>query len=212
MKFGGLLGLVLLLVSCTPNTLEPNPRAVDEENPVTEQTAIATFGGGCFWCIEACYIELEGVHSAVSGYMGGDDTDPTYKEVCDGTTGHAEVVQVTYDPSVISYDKLLEVFFTIHDPTQLNRQGNDVGTQYRSAIFWHTEAQRDAANSVIAELGKSGAYSEPIVTEVTEAPKFYTAEDYHQNYLAENPENGYCQVVVIPKVEKFRKVFAERLK
>jgi peptide-methionine (S)-S-oxide reductase len=174
--------------------------------------AIATLAGGCFWCIESVFNRLRGVGSAVSGYMGGHTLNPTYKDICNGDTGHAEVVQVTFDPAVISYRELLEIFFTLHDPTQLNRQGNDVGTQYRSAIFWHTPEQKAEAEAVIAELTAANQFDAPIVTEVTEAETFYPAEDYHQGYFDQNPHQPYCQFVVAPKVAKARAKFAARLK
>lgn len=173
---------------------------------------IATLAGGCFWCIETVLNRLRGVESAISGYMGGHTTNPTYRDICNGDTGHAEVVQVSFDPDVIAFCDLLDVFFTIHDPTQLNRQGNDVGTQYRSAIFWHTPKQKAEAEAVIAELTVSGQFGAPIVTEVTEATTFYPAEDYHQRYYEQNPYQPYCQFVVAPKVAKAQAKYAARLK
>ncbi|WP_460943004.1 peptide-methionine (S)-S-oxide reductase MsrA [Spirosoma daeguense] len=172
----------------------------------------ATFGTGCFWCTEAVYESLDGVISAVSGYEGGQKVNPTYKEVCTGETGHAECVEVTYDPSKITYTELLEAFFRSHDPTTLNRQGNDIGTQYRSAIFYHNDEQKKLAETAKTELDKSGAYGSKIVTQVVPATTFYEAEAYHQNYFANNPNQGYCAFVVAPKLEKFRKVFKEKLK
>jgi peptide-methionine (S)-S-oxide reductase len=172
----------------------------------------ATLAGGCFWCLEAVFDELNGVVSVESGYSGGHVDNPSYKAVCTGMTGHAEVVQVTFDSSVLSFRDLLTVFFTIHDPTTLNRQGADVGTQYRSAIFYHDEAQRADAEAVIRELTESKLWPNPIVTEVTKFEKFYMAEDYHQEYFASNPYQPYCMAVVAPKVVKFRKHFVERLK
>lgn len=173
---------------------------------------IATLAGGCFWCTETVFNRLLGVESAVSGYMGGHTENPTYKDICNGDTGHAEVVQVTFDPEAIAYRELLDVLFTIHDPTQLNRQGNDVGTQYRSAIFWHTPGQKTEAEAVIAELNASKQYAAPIVTEVAEATTFYPAEDYHQRYFEQNPQQPYCRFVVAPKVAKAEGKFGERLK
>lgn len=173
---------------------------------------MATLGGGCFWCLEAVYKELQGVEQVVSGYAGGDVANPTYKQVCTGTTGHAEVVQLSYDPDVISYRELLEVFFTIHDPTTLNRQGADVGPQYRSAIFYHDEEQKEAAHDIIEELEEENVFADPIVTEVSALDDFYRAEDYHQDYYEKNPNQGYCQVVIAPKLAKFRKTFAEKRK
>lgn len=179
----------------------------------TEHSAeLATLAGGCFWCLEAVYKELRGVSRVVSGYAGGHVESPTYREVCDGTTGHAEVVQITFDPSAVSYKELLEVFFTIHDPTTLNRQGADVGTQYRSAVFYHTPEQRETAEQVIAEMSAARVWDSPIVTEVAPLDKFYPAEDYHQDYFEKNPTQPYCRAVVAPKVSKFRKLFLDRLK
>ncbi len=173
---------------------------------------IATLAGGCFWCLEAVYDQTKGVSSVESGYMGGKNVHPTYEQVCSGRTGHAEVVQVTFDPAAISFRDLLEMFFVIHDPTTLNRQGNDVGTQYRSAIFYHTPEQKKTAAEVIAAFTKDKVYPNPIVTEVAPAGPFYVAEDYHQEYFARNPLQGYCTYVVGPKVAKFRKQFAAKLK
>lgn len=173
---------------------------------------IATLAGGCFWCLEAVFDELNGVISVESGYSGGHVEDPSYHTVCNGDTGHAEVVQVSFDPSVLSYRDLLTVFFTIHDPTQLNRQGADVGTQYRSAIFYHDESQRADAETVIRELTEARLWPNPIVTEISPFKKFYVAEDYHQEYYASNPFQPYCMAVVAPKVVKFRKQFQAQLK
>lgn len=172
----------------------------------------ATLAGGCFWCLEAVYVELAGVSKVVSGYMGGSVRNPSYRQVCGGNTGHAEVVQITYDSDVVSYRQLLEIFFTIHDPTTLNRQGADVGTQYRSAIFYHDEEQRRVANEVIAELSAQKLWHSPIVTQVAPLDVFYPAEDYHQDYFANNPMQPYCQVVVAPKVAKFRKHYFAQLR
>ena len=177
-----------------------------------EKQQIATLAGGCFWCLEAAYDELKGVLSVESGYSGGTFLNPTYKQVCTGATGHAEVVQVTFDPQVISFKEILNVFFVIHDPTTLNRQGNDVGTQYRSAIFYRSDEQKSTAEEVIRELTAQKIWSQPIVTELTAFDKFYIAEDYHQEYYANNPHQPYCMMVVAPKVTKFRKHFMEMLK
>ncbi len=166
-----------------------------------------TLGGGCFWCLEAVFDEMRGVTDVLSGYAGGHLPNPTYRQVCSESTGHAEVVQVTFNPDEISLEELLSVFFTIHDPTTLNRQGADVGTQYRSAIFYHTEAQRETAVRLINELNAANIWDTPIVTEVTPIDQFYVAEDYHQNYFVNNPGQGYCRVVVAPKVAKFRQKF-----
>lgn len=170
-----------------------------------------TLGAGCFWCVETAFRRLRGVQSAVSGYSGGRSQSPTYESVCSGTTGHAEVVQVEYNPSVINTEKILEVFFFIHDPTQLNRQGNDVGTQYRSAVFYHNDEQKTLAQKLIDELNASGNLRSKVVTEVTKFDKFYPAEDYHQDYFNKNPGQGYCSAVVRPKVEKFLKTYKEYL-
>jgi len=171
-----------------------------------------TLGAGCFWCVEAIYKELKGVEKVEPGYSGGKIANPTYREVCSGLTGHAEVIQLEYDESVIDFKEILEVFFKTHDPTTLNRQGADVGTQYRSAIFYHNENQKEVAEKVISELENSSVFDNPVVTEVTEFTVFYPAEEYHKNYYKNNPEEGYCQMVVRPKVEKFKKVFGEKLK
>jgi len=172
----------------------------------------ATFGGGCFWCLEAIFEQLEGVQKVVSGFSGGQVVNPSYREVCEGTTGHAEVVQVTFDPAKISYPELLEFFFAFHDPTTMNRQGADVGTQYRSAIFYHTLEQRKAAGAALRELTESKTYSDPIVTEVKSYSGFYPAEDYHQGYYRSNTNQPYCAATITPKVAKLRAKFAERLK
>jgi peptide-methionine (S)-S-oxide reductase len=178
----------------------------------TNRTELATLGGGCFWCLEAVFLDLKGVERVVSGYAGGSVPNPSYEDVCTGRTGHAEVVQVTFDPAVLSYRDLLQVFFSIHDPTTLNRQGPDEGTQYRSAIFHHGPEQERVAREVIAELERRGIWDSPIVTEVTAAPSFYPAEQYHQEYFRRNPGQGYCRVVIAPKVAKFRKEHLARLK
>ncbi len=172
----------------------------------------ATLGGGCFWCTEAVFDAVEGVKNVVSGYAGGHTENPTYQEVCSETTGHAEVVQVKFDPEEISYKEILEIFFGTHDPTTLNRQGNDVGTSYRSAVFYHTPEQRQTAEEVVKELTDEDVFGKPIVTEITEFTNFYPAEDYHQNYFEKNPNQPYCAAVVAPKVGKFRQKFAHRLK
>ncbi len=173
---------------------------------------IATLGGGCFWCTEAVFDDLKGVISVESGYSGGSVPNPSYELVCTGTTGHAEVVQVTFDPEVISYEDILRIFFTVHDPTTLNRQGNDVGTQYRSVIFYHDENQRTAAEKIKAEVTAEKIWNDPLETEISPFKEFYKAEDYHQEYFANNPNQGYCRVVIEPKVAKFRKQYADRLK
>jgi peptide-methionine (S)-S-oxide reductase len=175
-------------------------------------TDTAVFGGGCFWCVEAIYAEVKGVLSVTSGYSGGNVENPTYKQVCDGTTGHAEVTRIIYDPTVINFDKLLEIFWTVHDPTTLNRQGNDVGTQYRSVIFYTDQEQRELASSYKAKLNKENTFGKPVVTEITAFKQFYKAEDYHQDYFENNKSAPYCTFVVAPKVEKFIKVFPGYLK
>ena len=173
---------------------------------------LATLAGGCFWCLEAAFDQLKGVERVQSGYAGGTVANPTYQQVCAGSTGHAEVVQITFDPGVISYRDLLDVFFVVHDPTTLNRQGGDVGTQYRSAIFYHTPEQKTEAERVIAELNAAKAWDDPIVTEVVPLERFYPAEEYHRDYYRRNPSQGYCQVVIAPKVAKVRKQYFEKLK
>jgi peptide-methionine (S)-S-oxide reductase len=182
--------------------------STEEDRIDTTNMEVATFGTGCFWCTEAVMESLDGVKKVISG----EDPNPNYKSVCTGLTGHAECVEVTFDPKVITYSTLLEAFFRSHDPTSLNRQGNDIGTQYRSVIFYHTDLQKSEVEETIAALNQSGAYNKPIVTEVTKAVKFFRAEDYHQNYFANNPEESYCAFVVAPKVEKFKKVFSDKLK
>lgn len=204
--------LLPLTTSCT-TTAEPRMAMTSDSEPTAGTvTDTITLGAGCFWCVEAVFAELRGVHSVTSGYMGGHVKNPSYREVCAGTTGHAEVAQLVYDPSVVSIDEILEVFWQTHDPTTLNRQGADVGTQYRSAIFWHTEQQREIATAYKQKLDASGAFTAPIVTEIAPATVFYKAEDYHQDYYALNGSQGYCQMVIRPKLEKFRNVFAEKLK
>ncbi len=175
-------------------------------------TEIATLGGGCFWCTEAVFDELKGVEHVESGYSGGTVPNPTYEQVCTGTTGHAEVVQITFDPKVISYKEILQIFFTVHDPTTLNRQGADVGTQYRSVIFYHDEEQKKVAEQVIKEIETAKIWDAPIVTELAPFEAFYMAEDYHQEYFKRNPYQGYCRVVIAPKVAKFREHYREQLK
>ena len=177
-----------------------------------QQTETATLGSGCFWCVEAIFQNLEGVIKVQSGYSGGNVANPSYKEVCNGTTGHAEVVQVTFDPAVISFAELLEVFFSTHDPTTLNRQGADAGTQYRSAIFYHSDEQKRIAELAVRTANESGDWSDAVVTEVTAFTSFYPAEDYHQDYYSINGSQPYCRIVIAPKMEKFKKQFADKLK
>lgn len=179
---------------------------------MSDQHSLATLGGGCFWCLEAVYQQLDGVERVVSGYAGGHVENPTYEQVCGKKTGHAEVVQVTFDPSRVSYRDVLEVFFSIHDPTTKDRQGNDVGPQYRSVIFYHDEEQRMTAEALIAELTAEHAFDSPIVTEIKPLDRFYIAEQYHQNYFAQNSSQSYCAYVISPKLTKFRQKFAERLR
>jgi peptide-methionine (S)-S-oxide reductase len=182
------------------------------QNKDLSKFEIATFGGGCFWCTEAVFQRMKGVDTVISGYSGGKTENPTYKEICTGTTGHAEVVQIYFDPTIVSYEELLEVFFNTHDPTTLNRQGNDIGTQYRSVIFYHSEKQKEIAEAYKAQIDKQGIYKNPLVTEISPLQKFYAAEDYHQNYFNLNGREPYCSYVVRPKVEKFEKMYKEKLK
>ncbi|WP_239684421.1 peptide-methionine (S)-S-oxide reductase MsrA [Sunxiuqinia dokdonensis] len=173
---------------------------------------IATFGGGCFWCTEAVFKELKGVESVTSGYSGGHVINPAYREVTSGKTGHAEVIEIEFDPAVISFQELLEVFWAIHDPTTLNRQGADVGPQYRSVIFYHNEAQKEIAEKIKQKLNDEKVFDKPVVTEITPWENFYRAENYHQDYYENNPNQGYCQFVIVPKLDKFRKIFQDKLK
>ena len=182
------------------------------KNKTTDMMEKATFGAGCFWCVEAVFERLKGVDEVISGYSGGDVVNPSYKEVCTGRTGHAEVVQVFYDPNVIRYEELLQVFFKTHDPTQLNRQGADVGTQYRSVIFYHNDEQKKTAEEIKKELDNANIWDDPIVTTVEPVKNFFKAEDYHQEYYDNNKNEGYCQFVITPKIEKFKKVFSDKLK
>ncbi len=181
-------------------------------NTQSQNKEVATLGAGCFWCVEAVYDQLEGVISVESGYSGGDTENPTYKEVCTGTTNHAEVCQITFDPDIISFGELLTVFWSIHNPTTLNQQGADIGTQYRSVVFYHSEKQKEIAEKQIELVNAEKLYEDPIVTEITPFDKFYVAEDYHQEYFDNNPNNSYCRMVVGPKVEKFQKLFKDQLK
>jgi peptide-methionine (S)-S-oxide reductase len=178
---------------------------------MTDQLEMTTLGGGCFWCVEAIYQDVKGVQSVVSGYAGGHVENPTYQAICTGRTGHAEVTQITFDPAVISFEDLLYIFWRTHDPTTLNRQGADVGPQYRSAIFYHTEEQKAIAEKSKAETDASGLWADPIVTEISPLDKFYPGEDYHQNYYKDNPNQGYCRMVIDPKVRKFRQAFQDKL-
>jgi peptide-methionine (S)-S-oxide reductase len=218
MKSGIFLSLILLLagVSCGQRKNSDNATTTKAtmNNPSTETTdlALATFGNGCFWCTEAIFLQLKGVTKVVSGYAGGSVKNPSYREVCTGQTGHAEVIQLTYDPKVITFAELLEVFWQTHDPTTLNRQGADVGTQYRSVVFYHTEEQKQLAETYKKKLNESGAFDSPIVTEISPLSAYYPAEDYHQNYYNLNGSAPYCAYVIQPKLDKFKKVFKSKLK
>jgi peptide-methionine (S)-S-oxide reductase len=189
-----------------------NQENVKVENKAVPTNSVATLAAGCFWCVEAVFQKLKGVEKVESGYMGGTLKDPSYKDVCTGQTGHAEVCQITYNPNIISFEELLEVFWKTHDPTTLNRQGGDIGTQYRSAVFYHNATQKQIAEKIKNDLSQSGAYDAPIVTTFEPASVFYKAENYHQDYFNLNGSNPYCQMVVKPKVEKFKKVFSDRIK
>jgi peptide-methionine (S)-S-oxide reductase len=206
--------LLISLASCKAETSQTHILTEDMsiKPEFTDTTAVATFGAGCFWCVEAIFQDLNGVYSVESGYMGGEKKDPTYKEVCTGTTGHAEVCRIIYDPRLLTFKDLLEVFWQTHDPTTLNRQGNDAGTQYRSAIFYYSDDQKKESEFYKSELDKSGAFSDPIVTTLEPVDTFYPAEDYHQNYFNQNGDQPYCSFVIKPKVEKFKKAFSSRLK
>ena len=216
MKILRILPLVFCLFnSCKAESLNNQQAKISDMSikpEFTDTTAVATFGAGCFWCVEAIFQDLNGVYSVESGYMGGEKKDPTYKEVCTGTTGHAEVCRIVYDPRLLTFKDLLEVFWQTHDPTTLNRQGNDAGTQYRSAIFYYSDDQKKESEFYKSELDKSGAFSDPIVTTLEPVDTFYPAEDYHQNYFNQNGDQPYCSFVIKPKVEKFKKVFSSRLK
>lgn len=212
-KIFGFLAMFTIL-SCQAKEKEFTTQQSKEPLKMEEQKGIetATFAGGCFWCTEAVFLELDGVKSVKSGYIGGHTVNPTYKDICTGETGHAEAIQIAFDPKKISFGELLEIFFATHDPTTLNRQGNDVGTQYRSEIFYHNDQQKQLSLDYIALLDKENTYGKKVVTKVTAAPKFYEAEDYHQNYYSQNKEQGYCSYVITPKVDKVRKQFKDKLK
>ncbi len=208
----------IILMACTNPDKGTQKQSVDLKNNQksnvmeTKNLDTATFGGGCFWCVEAVYQQLNGVLSVASGYAGGQRANPTYEQVCSGATGHAEVVQIVYDTTKISFDELLQVFWTVHDPTTLNRQGADVGTQYRSVVFYHNDHQKETTQTYIEKLNAEHAFNNPVVTEVSPFTAFYKAEDYHQNYYNENQNQPYCSLVIQPKVEKFKKVFGDKLK
>lgn len=208
------LSLILMAIPGCKSGAQPTQKVMDmsEKEITSVKTDTATFGAGCFWCVEAVFQELDGVMSVSSGYMGGAVKNPTYKEVCTGQTGHAEVARIIYDPAKISFADLLEVFWKTHDPTTLNRQGADVGTQYRSVVFYHSEEQKTEAESYKKKLDESGAWDKPLVTEISPAEIFYEAEEYHQNYYTQNGDASYCQFVIRPKMDKFRKAFADKLK
>lgn len=206
-----ILSVIVLFTACS-NTNNVNIKTMDQVVNENNKVDTATFGAGCFWCVEAVFQELKGVISVSSGYMGGKIKNPTYKEVCSGLTGHAEVCQIIYDPNVIEYKDLLEAFWQSHDPTTLNRQGADVGTQYRSVVFYHNEEQAKEAQFYKQKLNEENAFGNAVVTEIAESSVFYVAEDYHQNYYNENGEAPYCQFVIAPKLEKFRKAFSSKLK
>jgi peptide-methionine (S)-S-oxide reductase len=206
-----ILVVAFFMNACAEQT-KPIEKPKMTEATNTSATDTATFGAGCFWCVEAVFQEMKGVIKVTSGYSGGAVKNPSYKEVCTGLTGHAEVCQIIYNPNEVSFKELLEAFWQTHDPTTLNRQGNDAGTQYRSVIFYHNESQRELATKYKAELDKSGAFAKPIVTAIEPFTVFYPAEDYHQNYYNQNGDAPYCQYIIQPKVEKFRKVFHDKLK
>lgn len=207
-----LLFATIALPSCAQKTANPKPKKETNMSTTTTKDTI-TLGNGCFWCTEAVFQRLNGVLTVASGYSGGKLANPTYKEVCSGLTGHAEVIQITFDPGIVSLTEILQVFFKTHDPTTLNRQGGDEGTQYRSVIFYRNEEQKKVAEEVKSGLDKSGAFNDPIVTEISPFSVFYKAEDYHQNYFNDNRnKNPYCQYVIVPKLEKFEKYFADKLK
>ncbi len=201
--------MTLMLVSCNGQEAKNPSKPLKNMTLDKNNLQTITFGGGCFWCVESCFNLLKGVDVAISGYSGGHKANPTYEEVCTGETGHAEVVEISYDPKIITYEQLLEVFFFLHDPTQLNRQGNDIGTQYRSVIFYKNDEEKQKAEAAIAKLNASGKYSGKVVTELAKFKKFWPAEQYHQGYYWENPNQPYCSAVVGPKIQKFKKHFGE---
>lgn len=214
MKISVLFYSLLTWLGCEDNKIASNEVAINEPISINmnDTTEVAVFAGGCFWCTEAVYLEIKGIQKVVSGYIGGKVENPTYEQICTGTTGHAEAVQITYNPKEVTYEELLEIFFATHDPTTLNRQGNDIGTQYRSEIFYYNEKQKIAAESYIQQLAIANTFRQPIVTKVSPASVFYEAEDYHQNYYAYNKTQSYCYYVITPKVEKVRKKFTNKLK
>jgi peptide-methionine (S)-S-oxide reductase len=213
LKFAVLLTLILFAVSCKQGVTKQNSLNTEtkKDTIMSEKLDTAVFGAGCFWCVEAIFQRLKGVYSVESGYSGGTVENPTYQQVCTGSTGHAEVARITFDPSIITYEELLEVFWTTHDPTTINHQGADIGTQYRSVIFYNSDKQKEAAEKSKNEVAPT-LWDKPIITEITKLDKFYKAEDYHQNYYNENQTQGYCMMVINPKVQKFKKKFAGKLK
>lgn len=212
MKNNQLLSIILILLFATSVAIGQKNTHKEKQMENYENLELATFGSGCFWCVEAIFQRVNGVEKVVSGYAGGHVKNPTYKEVCQGTTGHAEVCQLSYNPNIVRFEELLEVFWQTHDPTTLNRQGNDVGTQYRSAVFYHNDEQKELAKKYKKKLNESGAFNNPIVTEIKAYKTMYVAEDYHQNYFNENGSQPYCSFVIQPKLEKFEKVFKDKLK
>lgn len=204
--------MLLPVTGCQRNSEEETKKYGDKMTIDKSKLDTATFGAGCFWCVEAVFQRLKGVEKVISGYSGGSVKNPSYKQVCEGNTGHAEVCRIFYDPAVVSFTELLEVFWKTHDPTTLNRQGNDVGTQYRSVVFYHNEEQKKLAEHYKKELDSSGIFPDKIVTEISPAQEFYVAEDYHQNYFDENGNQPYCSFVIKPKIEKFNKIFKDKIK
>jgi peptide-methionine (S)-S-oxide reductase len=202
--------LFLIQSETTKSFCEKGRKTIKME--LQNELEVATFAGGCFWCTEAVFLELNGVNKVVSGYIGGKTLNPTYKDICNGDTGHAEAIQITFDPNIISFGELLEIFFATHDPTTLNRQGNDIGTQYRSEIFYNNEVQKQLSEQYIALMTNENTFGKPIVTTVSPASKFYEAEDYHQNYYNQNKMQGYCSYIITPKIEKLQKVYKDKLK
>ena len=211
-----ILGVFLALLPfsfCAKDKNIKVPKSIETSNmEIKDGLEVATFAGGCFWCTEAVFLELNGVKSVVSGYIGGKTINPTYKEISNGDTGHAEAIEITFDPAKISFGELLEIFFATHDPTTLNRQGNDIGTQYRSEIFYHNAAQKQLSEDYIALMASENTFGKPIVTKISAATTFYEAEDYHQNYYNQNKTQGYCSYVITPKIDKLKKMYHDKLK
>lgn len=211
-----IIGIFLALLPFSFCVKEKNsivPKSKETKNmEIQNGLEVATLAGGCFWCTEAVFLELDGVKKVVSGYIGGTTVNPTYKDICNGDTGHAEAIEITFDPKEVSFGELLEIFFATHDPTTLNRQGNDIGTQYRSEIFYHNPTQKQLSEDYIALMTSENTFGKPIVTKISAASKFYEAEDYHQNYYNQNKTQGYCSYVITPKIEKLKKVYQDKLK